>query len=547
MTTEGAPPGLIGPVVGAAGEGAVRLVVALPAREEARLRCVLESDGGARELEAQPAHGEYRVFVFPFEGLPPGAEARYRFETEAGPLDLEGLGPEDCRFTVPGPLGEEDLVALTSCHRPDAELPSGGSYEGVEGPWSDLRRLVDEGEPIRLLLLGGDQLYNDELEEELLSGLDDDEDLPELRAALIESYRRQWGGLEYRRALARIPSAAMWDDHDVTDGWGSRPEQFDGEQVRPNWRRYFAGCREAFAALQASRNPPALVPGEDAPFTTKLDLGDLRLLLLDLRSEKNAAASRLWSEEHEATALAELSPGRGPRTTLVLSPVVAFRTNPEEDRRLGRWSSRLFSITRWWELRRWLRRTWALGGLAWLAGVFAAPLLIPVLLLWMIAGAIPELLLRVPFLPHLTDDLDDGLTADPNRAALHRLLDALVRRRREHGPLALLGGDVHLQGVAELIDGRGDDAVSFLQVVSSPITNAPMEKVAAGFTTTTSPIVPDEARPDRRARNVAWWSRRGFALVRPAGLDDATGPAVVFHLEGHDEPIALPASFLRRR
>lgn len=548
MSTEGAPPGLIGPFVGAAGEGAVRVVLALPGRDEPRLRCRLELEGEAKELEAEPSHGDFRVFLFPFDALPPGAEARYRFETEAGPLDLEGLGPDDCRFTVPGPLGEEDLVALTSCHRPDAQLPLGGSYESAEAPWRDLRALVDAGEPLRLLLLGGDQLYNDALERELLSVLDSDEDLPSLRSALIESYRRQWGGLEYRRALARIPSLAIWDDHDITDGWGSRPEQFEGEQIRPRWRRYFGLCREAFAALQASRNPPPLLEGPGAPFTTRLDLGDLRLLLLDLRSERNAAAGRLWAGEHEAAALAELAPGAGPRATLVLSPVVAFRTNPERDRRLGRWTRALFAVTRWWELRRWLRRGWALGGLGWLAGAFAVPLLTPVLLLWLLAGAIPELLLRVPFLPHLTDDLDDGLTADPNRPSLRRLLDALVRRRREHGPVALLGGDVHLQGVAELIDGTGDDAVSLLQIVSSPITNAPMEKVAAGFTTTTSPIVPDESRPERRARNVAWWSRRGFALVRPAGLEDgASGPSVLFHLEGHEEPIALPGSFVAPR
>jgi hypothetical protein len=541
-----ASPPPLGPFVGAAGSGSVRLVLALPGRDEGLLRCRLEPDGGeARELEAEASHGVFRSFVFPFDGLEPGAWCSYSFATDAGPLDLQGLTAEDCRFRAPGPFGPEDSFLLVSCHRPDAELEGSNSEERTWERWRELRSLLDADEGVRLLLLGGDQLYNDALEEEHLPGLDE-EDAPRLREGFIASYRKHWGHLDYRRALARVPSTCTWDDHDITDGWGSRPEQFDGDEIREDWLRYFGVAREAAAAYQFSRNPAPLLRGEGAPRSTALDLGDDRFLLLDLRSERNSRRKQLWSTGHEAAAFAsiESAPGR----LFALSPVAAFRTNPGQDSRLGRLARLLFSTTRWWQVRRWLRRSWLLGmPLLAVSLVFAGPalpLLAGLLALWTMAGGVPELMIRVPFLPHLTDDLEDGLTSPSNRESLRRLLDALLARRRR-GPVALLGGDVHLQGLSELIDAREQPRVAITQVVSSPISNRPLEKVAAGFTTTSSPILPDEAQPLLFARNLAWFSRRGFVQLTPAAFESgAQGPAIRFHLEDHEEPLAFPASFL---
>jgi hypothetical protein len=63
-------------------------------------------------------------------------------------------------------------------------------------------------------------------------------------------YRYHLGLRPMDEALSGIPSAMMWDDHDIRDGWGSQRDE-DG----PGWQRYYSYAREAFVAFQAARNP----------------------------------------------------------------------------------------------------------------------------------------------------------------------------------------------------------------------------------------------------------------------------------------------------
>ncbi len=63
-------------------------------------------------------------------------------------------------------------------------------------------------------------------------------------------YRYHFGLKPLALSLASIPSAMMWDDHDIRDGWGS---QLDEDTDR--WIEYYDKAKEAFFAFQASRNP----------------------------------------------------------------------------------------------------------------------------------------------------------------------------------------------------------------------------------------------------------------------------------------------------
>jgi hypothetical protein len=63
-------------------------------------------------------------------------------------------------------------------------------------------------------------------------------------------YRYHLGLKPMNRAFSVLPSAMMWDDHDIRDGWGSQKDE--GSE---GWIRYYGMAREAFLAFQASRNP----------------------------------------------------------------------------------------------------------------------------------------------------------------------------------------------------------------------------------------------------------------------------------------------------
>lgn len=551
-------------MLGLAPGGGVRVVVALPGRPAPeRLRCALTGEGvEERMLEAEPTHGSFAVFRFDFEDLPDGASCRYAIETADGTaLDLEGLDPEALRFTVRSPSPDEAFVVV-SCHRPDARqaYPDAGPHE----TWRRIGERFDADGELGFILMVGDQVYNDPIVPEALDAVRRGDEAA-ARELIIGRYLGAWSDPVVRAVLARIPSACMWDDHDILDGWGGRPEQFVGEsaQVKPAWAAYFELAREAFEALQASRNPNGPLPGAGAVQTTRIDRGSTRILMLDLRSEKNVRSPpgrTLLSERHERAVHEAIVSTEAERLILV-TPVVGVRTQPGDDERLGVWAERFFRLNRWTErhpILAWgAAALWGLSALAWLAAPAFVPLG-PLVAPWAAAGVFGLIVglgggaalavSRVPHLPHLTDDLTDGLTAPPNRTTFVALLRTLFRWQRESGRrAALVCGDVHLFGLAEILE-RGPDGLDTLpQVVSSPVTNAPMPTAAAALTTTTAEVeleAETEGLGRLWARNVFWISRRGFTVVRPSGLDRSGNPFIELWIEDHEEPIALGASHL---
>jgi hypothetical protein len=88
--------------------------------------------------------------------------------------------------------------------------------------------------PFALLLHGGDQIYADQdvrchpltrgwpdrLPADVTPG-DLDDIARALRSAFVARYCQLFASEGYAHVAARIPSLAMWDDHDICDGWGS--------------------------------------------------------------------------------------------------------------------------------------------------------------------------------------------------------------------------------------------------------------------------------------------------------------------------------------
>jgi phosphodiesterase/alkaline phosphatase D-like protein len=75
-------------------------------------------------------------------------------------------------------------------------------------------------------------------------------------------YRAYFSIPPYDRMLQRIPTAMMWDDHDIRDGWGSQ-----GDEQEDQWPDYYRAARRWFFAYQALRNvtPGGDLVGPDSP------------------------------------------------------------------------------------------------------------------------------------------------------------------------------------------------------------------------------------------------------------------------------------------
>jgi hypothetical protein len=186
--------------------------------------------------------------------------------------------------------------------------------------------------------------------------------------------------------MARVPSLAMWDDHDICDGWGSLPA---ARLDDPVGRLLFAVAREHFLMFQLGARPdrpPTICPDPaGGTLTWHVSLPGLDLVAPDLRSERRP--DRVMGAAGWAAFEAALARGRGERL-LVLSSVPALGP------RLS-WIEAAMRLTPWAE--------------------------------------------------KYEDDLRDQWQSRAHRAEWRRFLDRLVRLQAGGGPaVTVLSGEIHL-------------------------------------------------------------------------------------------------------
>lgn len=154
--------------------------------------------------------------------------------------------------------------------------------------------------PFNLLLHGGDQLYADEATRAHPISERWPNDVPEditpsqqaevesaLKDAFFQRYVKQLAQPHFAWLLARVPSLAMWDDHDICDGWGSLPPR---KLDSPLGRSIFAAAREHFLLFQLGAGPGSVPSicidktGQSLSWSVKLP--GVHLIAPDLRSER---------------------------------------------------------------------------------------------------------------------------------------------------------------------------------------------------------------------------------------------------------------------
>ncbi|MEI6985533.1 MAG: alkaline phosphatase family protein [Rhodospirillaceae bacterium] len=200
-------------------------------------------------------------------------------------------------MTIPG-LSTRLRLAYTVANGNHDEYAVTQMPLGIEGMWSQILKL-HESQPYHILVQGGNQVHADNLWKDCAvlsqwwaqpAPARYSQPFTRIMADqamdyYFDVYCAALARPGYAKAVALIPSVMMWDDHDIFDGWGSRPEIENQCQV---YRGLYAVARRQFSLFQlgaAIRDPLECVWGSGiGTFTQGFRVGDIGILMLDLRS-----------------------------------------------------------------------------------------------------------------------------------------------------------------------------------------------------------------------------------------------------------------------
>ena len=371
-----------------------------------------------------------------------GKRLTYAVRTADGTALADRQGRIEWTFYVPGAT-EAPRIAYASCNG----FSSAALLRDVSEPYALWRQMADDQvtTPYSLLLLGGDQLYADQLWEskecpqiqawmelgyhEQNQAMASGQMIEEIRKFYDWLYTDRWKNSEMSLMLASIPSVMMWDDHDIFDGWGSYPPERQDCDV---YQKVFAEAERTFKLFQlrgAAKNRNRLNPVAKH-FSLGFRFREFHILALDNRAERTY--DRIMSEENWADVKQWLNSwdGRTVKNLLVLAGVpVVYRSFATVET--------VYDATPWHE--------------------------------------------------ELEDDIHDHWSAKPHHAERIRLVMVLLNFLERH-PAAkgvLLSGDVHVGALGQIWNERRQ--LGLTQVISSGIVHPPPSGMAwFGIRLTTS-------------------------------------------------------------
>ena len=216
--------------------------------------------------------------------------------------------PDDGR---PGPVvhtrrGERQVrLIFGSCRIGDPQ-PKPGEFpeSGIDALWAYSRQL-QRGEvewPDALLLLG-DQVYADEVSQatrEFIHSRRDVREPPGEEVADFEEYtrlyRESWSDPDIRWLLSTVPSAMIFDDHDVNDDWNISADWVGEMRAEPWWDARITGAFMSYWLYQHLGNlsPPQLNEEELLPLVRSDEDAGPRLREAARHWDRESAHSR-WA------------------------------------------------------------------------------------------------------------------------------------------------------------------------------------------------------------------------------------------------------------
>ena len=196
-------------------------------------------------------------------------------------------------------------LVFGSCRVGDPQPAAGDFPEtGIDALWAYSRQLQsgDAEWPDALLLLG-DQVYADEVSPataEFIRGRRDIGEPPGEEIADFEEYtrlyRESWSDPDIRWLLATVPTAMVFDDHDVNDDWNISASWVGEMREEPWWDARITGAFMSYWLYQHLGNlsPPQLAEEELLPLVQDDADGGPRLREAARRWDRESAHSR-WA------------------------------------------------------------------------------------------------------------------------------------------------------------------------------------------------------------------------------------------------------------
>jgi hypothetical protein len=191
-------------------------------------RVTVERAGHSWSAPTFAVHGSHYALVV-LDGLQPGSDDAYRVRVDDVPVWPRAGMPES-RIRTLHPEREPHL-AFGTCRTTGSHDEAGNSDHGVDALRSLAVALRDDPEARwpDLLLLLGDQVYADDTPNpELVEFIASRRSLDEPPGTEIkdyveyaELYRLAWSDDVIRWVLSTLPSAMIFDDHDIRDDWNT--------------------------------------------------------------------------------------------------------------------------------------------------------------------------------------------------------------------------------------------------------------------------------------------------------------------------------------
>jgi len=246
------------------------------------------------------------------EGLEPGKVHEYGVALDGQPVwPQPGAGFPPSRIRTFDPA-EPLRVAFGSCrvaapHEPPWTLPPDRHPQarGADALHAFALRMQasDPGEWPQLLLLLGDQVYADDTSpgvRQFIASRRDPGQPPGEEVADFEEYTRlyweSWGDPVVRWLLSTVPSAMIFDDHDVHDDWNTSAAWVQRMRSQPWWDERITSGLASYWIYQHLGN---LAPGdlaEDPIYAAVRQAGDATAIVRDHAFQADREVEgRRWS------------------------------------------------------------------------------------------------------------------------------------------------------------------------------------------------------------------------------------------------------------
>jgi phosphodiesterase/alkaline phosphatase D-like protein len=253
------------------------------------------------------------------EGLEPNRTYEYTVSLDGGQVWPEAAG-EGAGFppsTIRTLHGDHPLrLAFGSCrvaapHRPPWTLPPAANRKGkgADALYALALRMRDadpDSWPDLLLLLG-DQIYADDTSPEVQDFIRSRRDVrkpPKLEVADFEEYTRlyweTWGDPVLRWLLSTVPSAMIFDDHDISDDWNTSAAWVEHMRRMPWWDERITSGLASYWLYQHLGNLSPQDLDEDPVWPRVRDAGDATRVLREFafRADREIAGTR-WSYQRD--------------------------------------------------------------------------------------------------------------------------------------------------------------------------------------------------------------------------------------------------------